>query len=106
VMFETLCEFKIRNGLVLECYTVYRDGGDDIFIQNVLDAQKGHPSDVIHIDRQALRPIALALLAAAASHPDVPSGDPIAVRFPQSPVVMIPPLAANVISLLDRRPHP
>lgn len=62
---KTLLEICVQNGRVLETYIVRRDADGAIFIQNVLDAERGDPTDTMHIDPLALRPIGLALIAAA-----------------------------------------
>lgn len=62
---KTILEICVQNGRVLETYIVRRDTDGAIFIQNVLDAERGDPTDTMHIDPLALRPIGLALLAAA-----------------------------------------
>lgn len=79
---ETLTEFTVQNGMVTESYSVLRDPAGDIFLLNVMDAEEGGPSDIMHIDNRALRRVALALWqAAGAVLVSVTADEPVVVPF-------------------------
>lgn len=70
-MLNTITEFQVANGAVLETYSVERDETGDIFIRNVLDAEMGGPVDTLHVDEAAAVRIARALLIAVGCSPSV-----------------------------------
>lgn len=89
---QTLNEFTIQNGMVTESYSVLRDEAGDIFLLNIMDAEEGGPSDIMHIDRKALRRVALALWQAAGAVPEIAAtDDSVVVQFPAAQVVKIVP---------------
>jgi hypothetical protein len=75
---QTLTEFQITRGILTETYSVDLDH-DGVCLRNVLD--DGGYCDTLHIDPQALRPIAAALLAAARDVPER-AGPAVVVQFP------------------------
>lgn len=62
-MLTELMTTNIRNGMLLESYSVLTDEDGDVFLQNVLDAQRGSPSDTMHIDPLAFGPLARVFAA-------------------------------------------
>lgn len=78
---KTLATIPVRNGRLTELYTIERDDVGEIFILCALDTTGNGPIDTMHIDAQALRPIALALLEASRSV-DPCATPPVVVRFP------------------------
>lgn len=82
-MLNTLVEFSIKNGIILETYSVEQDDDGEIFVRNVLDSDTGGPVDLLHIDAAAAVPIARALLLAvgriaAPVYVDIPAGNVVA----------------------------
>ena len=78
---ETLTSFSLQSGRVTETYTVEIDAVGEVFVRCELDTCGPGPIDTIHIDARALRPIALALLAAATQVQPEPH-QIVVVRFP------------------------
>jgi hypothetical protein len=62
-MLTEIMSFNIRNGNLLETYSLERDADGNIFLRNVLDAGAGAPHDLMHIDPQAFEPMARAFVA-------------------------------------------
>jgi hypothetical protein len=62
-MLTEIMSFPVRNGNLLETYSLERDADGDIFLRNVLDANAGAPHDMMHIDPQAFEPLARAFAA-------------------------------------------
>lgn len=84
---KTLKDIPVQNGIVRETYSLTMDPAGEVFLQNVLDADVGAPTDTMHIDPQAFGPLAevFAMLARTELTP--------------APVrVDIPAPAANVIA--------
>lgn len=84
-MHNTIVELQVKNGCLMETYSVEQDDTGAIFVRNVIDSDTGGPIDTMHIDAAAAIPIARALLMAAGR-----INAPVYVGFPEGNVVAFP----------------